>query len=246
VLQHVAGVEVAYVGDAVLHHGGLLRGRWFSSSCVQGAANVPPGGSLKPQNQRCFDDSDLAGKLLIKMVDPPEQRFAIATLENSMRLAFRSLTILALLAAPSLAAHADTYHFTFTSNPGFSTDSFSFDLPSTPTPTVYSFGAFDIGGVEVTFDGTTSSEDVVFAGSFLAIGDNYIFSGTAPLFTGPGYDPTFILGTFDMFEDPQGIGTLAVTDISNPSTVPEPSTFALFGTGVVGLAGFARRRFFAS
>jgi len=44
--------------------------------------------------------------------------------------------------------------------------------------------------------------------------------------------------------DPQtGFGTInAAPDAGPPSTVPEPSSMALFGTGLVGLAGFRSRR----
>jgi len=61
----------------------------------------------------------------------------------------------------------------------------------------------------------------------------------------------------DGFEDPTNKGLFSVTAVSgtttfeaatsnvpvNPSTVPEPSSLALLGTGVFGLAAMARRKF---
>jgi hypothetical protein len=48
------------------------------------------------------------------------------------------------------------------------------------------------------------------------------------------------LGTNTAFN---GKVTLTITDLSTTPSVPEPSTIALLGTGILGLAGTARRKF---
>jgi hypothetical protein len=68
------------------------------------------------------------------------------------------------------------------------------------------------------------------------------FTGTGIISTGvAGFDPT----EADLFFSTQGDGTVtfSATAVSEASpAVPEPSTLALFGTGILGIAGVARRR----
>jgi hypothetical protein len=67
------------------------------------------------------------------------------------------------------------------------------------------------------------------------------------LFTPDAANPTFKTGTFDLYTINRGGGPL-VLDYSlsiTPETTaqtPEPSTLGLFGTGVLGLIGVARKR----
>jgi hypothetical protein len=76
-----------------------------------------------------------------------------------------------------------------------------------------------------------------------------VSSGVFGNFTGAGVFTTNVAGfdptAGDLFFTTQGNGTTtfsATADIPSNSPVPEPSTLALFGTGVFGLAGLLKRR----
>ncbi len=73
-------------------------------------------------------------------------------------------------------------------------------------------------------------------------------SASPILITGPDSDPVYIPGTYSAsleLHDGHAVydGTLAVADLSTPgAATPEPSTFALLGTGLAGLTAILRRR----
>ena len=167
----------------------------------------------------------------------------------------------AALLATSLVAHADTLQYTFAPLYSSPTNTFSFQLPSNPTPQDLVVNtaqqAFYVKNVTAIANGVPNTFYAVF--NFTQNGAGFVLSGTpsngptfseanvngTPLYSGSPFSPTFLTGTFVLQETgaPYGgaYGILTVKDISVAAT-PEPSSFVLLSTGLLGAATLLRRR----
>jgi hypothetical protein len=144
-----------------------------------------------------------------------------------MHLSARLLATLAILVASTLAAHADTFSYDFDDTHFSSAFTYASPVPiSTFTdiiPTTCSLGGEACSDVE--FDPAHLVLDI-----YAVPGSHFSFSGY------DGFD-LFSVGVHDF-----GDFTMIVTD--NVAATSEPSTFVLLGTGILGLAGAARRKLF--
>jgi hypothetical protein len=152
-------------------------------------------------------------------------------------LSLSLLALVPLLAIPEIAHANDLFSVTGDGH------TISFNLPATPTvlnPMSYDFSI----DTTVTDNGVTAPDMLVFytgpdGGAFT---DTFFgLSFVSPqLYTGSTSAPTFILGTFAGTDGIPG----SPNDVSIAITAsPEPSSIALLCTGLLGVAGVARRRF---
>ena len=185
---------------------------------------------------------------------------------------FCPAVVAAVLMSARCAAHADTFSFSFVPLPSYSDplNAVSFTLNSAQSPTsfgpVFDGSTFYYTNVSVLSNGVTYTREVGFGsftfdlnGNYNALEDEFalgvsvtvlpgeIVVGTvgpvaallsySPFFTGSPGAPIFIPGVYSYPDD----GILTITD-QTPTVTPEPSSLALLGTGVLGVAGVVRRR----
>ena len=139
----------------------------------------------------------------------------------------------------SLVAHADTlvvsgeghtYDFTLpdVSTVNYGSGSTFFTVPATETNnqyTIVGFGSTSYGSDLGLLVDASGYSQIDFAGS--------------QLFTVSGTTPTLLTGTFAVTD----LQDNAPYTITISSVTPEPSSIALLGTGMLGLAGVVRKRF---
>jgi hypothetical protein len=169
-------------------------------------------------------------------------------MKTMIRAVLATFLLTALAAAtPAFATSLD--YFTV----DFGGSVYTWSLPSTPTivsPPGDDY--FEVANVLISTNGGTpvsttvafSDVDMTFGGTggFYLFGPfNLQLENPPQMFSGPLSDPTFTPGVYDVQNDSNTSqkGTVTI------SATPEPGTLALFGTGILFLAGALRRRLHA-
>lgn len=145
----------------------------------------------------------------------------------------------AVFSAP-FAAHATTMDdFTLISNSDGSV--LNFQLAGTPTTAITNDGGFELDNVttsaglrNILFFDTSDGGGLTVDGSGLPYGPQ--------LFSGTDVDPTFLLNTFELSNNPDLATDDYTLSITQVSPTPEPSSLLMLGTGALAVCGAMRRK----
>ena len=179
-----------------------------------------------------------------------------------MRKALFTLALLASAFTLPLTANADAidqFTFNFVTPPGYVSANLTIDLPASPPPSFWTNPGFgcdpvdcfavvgESGSASYLFDfyqsAPGSTEQIRFTvfnplfGPPSTVRAYTLIFAAEDVFTGSVSDPTFLTGTFDAVYrpfagSPTFPGTITIEPVD--TTVPEPSTFAMMATGILG------------
>ena len=175
-----------------------------------------------------------------------------------------ALALSVILAASSLAAHADTYNFTISTGSTSTTPGTTFTVTGTltGTPDLSIPGAIDLSDVTGSGQGYTFTGIVPLGADASITYNNLLYTEPNAIHVDSEGDLLYLssaAGTslahvydnngyhVDVFDpnDPGDITPFRIDTFTlTPAAVPEPSAWILLGTGILGLTGVARRRLF--
>ena len=164
----------------------------------------------------------------------------------------RSLFAAAILSCAAVAAHADTYQYTFNYNDDFASTTATFTVPALLTASTLAVPATGSGSLFGSPLTVTSVDVEPTAGTCNAADACFTANTTSPFgpvsFTLDFASDVDSVGTFTAIPDGEigANGTVTIADLSTtsaPSSVtPEPSSLLLLGSGLLGAAAKIRRQ----
>src|SRR5208337_3061227 len=211
---------------------GVVWSQWFEGA-LGGGGFRPPRARRAPRHHHS-DTTSLRRRTNVATVKfpgrcggvpefPAAARSRNDQFEGNSDMNIKSLALaLALAQAVVGVAHASSTTIFELTGPDGET---SFDLPTMPS----------VDGYQSGYDFATDDYNYYFYNASNGGGWNNYFG--AQLYTGPESSPTFVTGTYSMYN-----GDTGNTDSVTLSAAPEPATWALMGLSFAGLAfaGFRR------